>query len=516
MPENKPEKKKPGRAKRIFRWIGWGLFAFLLVLSIHFRLPWKAVVLFLGLPLTLALVPKRIREWITYSVAAACVAIVIWVFLPSDNEGWRPYTFDEELAALEAKYAIPDEENAAVIYNQLLKDCDPNLLQPDFMDDAIRDHYIRLPWPSYGNPQLAQWLRGHQGTIERLLAAAKKPKCRCPISAVPIDPYRWGSRLRTMFHWAQLLVYAANNDVAEGRTGQALEKLAAIVQMAEHLRQQPIQPIELLVAMGVESIGITSLNGLVLVRGAQEEYLSVAEEILGRIRHEWSEDLPRILEGDKLLAKNIFGMVAYEVNREGKVRMNRDLAVVAKIHYPGYKMTPTYAQLRLAKVSALADWLLLPSNPHRAARIIDEYYKDLHAMARPDFKWPSETKIPELETRTHPSGHYLIRLWTGPDEDVYHWVHNRYQQISAHNRGGLLIIGLRRYKNKNGRWPETLDEIRPLVPSRALTDPINNGAFVYRLDGKTFRLYSRGKNNIDEGGRRHYGADDWLFSPRTD
>jgi hypothetical protein len=64
--------------------------------------------------------PRPGLKWFWAGVGVVVIALIIWVFMPEDDTGWRPYTFDEELAALEAKRAIPDEENAARIYNELL------------------------------------------------------------------------------------------------------------------------------------------------------------------------------------------------------------------------------------------------------------------------------------------------------------------------------------------------------------------------------------------------------------
>jgi hypothetical protein len=81
-------------------------------------------------------------------------------------------------------------------------------------------------------------------------------------------------------------------------------------------------------------------------------------------------------------------------------------------------------------------------------------------------------------------------------------------------RGNRILIALRRYRNKNGQWPESLDPIKDLVPGEILVNPINGGSFVYKLTEENFTLYSKGKNNIDEAGERNQsGADDWPIWP---
>ncbi|MHC4745460.1 MAG: hypothetical protein ACYS8Z_26395, partial [Planctomycetota bacterium] len=78
-------------------------------------------------------------------------------------------------------------------------------------------------------------------------------------------------------------------------------------------------------------------------------------------------------------------------------------------------------------------------------------------------------------------------------------------------------IALRRYKNRHGRWPQNLDEIKSQVPAQILVDPANNGPFLYKLTADGFELYSIGRNKIDENGKYMRNdpdePDDWPIWP---
>ena len=104
MIEEKAKKKKPGIYKRILKWIGLVLLVLLLIAALIFQAPWKVIALLVIVLAACTILPKPARKWFWLSIAAIVVVLIIWVFLPEDNEGWRPYTFDEELAALEAKH----------------------------------------------------------------------------------------------------------------------------------------------------------------------------------------------------------------------------------------------------------------------------------------------------------------------------------------------------------------------------------------------------------------------------
>lgn len=76
-----------------------------------------------------------------------------------------------------------------------------------------------------------------------------------------------------------------------------------------------------------------------------------------------------------------------------------------------------------------------------------------------------------------------------------------------------ILIALRRHKEETGTWPKTLEQIEPKLPKQMLTDPQNNGPFVYKRDVNDFTFYSKGPNSIDEGGSYSGSADDWPIWP---
>lgn len=89
-----------------------------------------------------------------------------------------------------------------------------------------------------------------------------------------------------------------------------------------------------------------------------------------------------------------------------------------------------------------------------------------------------------------------------------------YRRSIATARGIRILVALRRYQNATGRWPAGLGEFRSALPVEVLTDPLNGGPFIYQPVAGTFRLYSRGKNNMDENGDwQSEGADDWPIWP---
>jgi hypothetical protein len=509
MAEEKEEKKKPGIVRRIFKRIDLGVLSALIILGLIFEAPWKVITLLLIVLAACTILPKQLRKWFWLSVGVVIIALIIWVFLPEETEGWRPYTFDEELAAIEAKRAIPDEENAAIIYNQLLE----SYADEDF--NMPEDFPIREPWTSQDHPEIAEWLKQHQMTIQTLMEAAKIEKCRFPVNADIMSLDQGMGRVSKMRKWTYLLISAGSNDIAEGRTKQALEKYIAVLQMAKHQFQQPTM-IDTLVGIALEALAIRQFNQFVVTGAATEEHLSAIEDTLSKNRFNWSSDFPRILEYEKLFAKNFWGMF-YAINPEGKVRRSPNPMVIIRSQCTEELPQLTYWQRKLAKASTLLGWFFLPATPQKAGKVIDESYEKFYMMAEPDYNWQKEREKPSKMFRL--TYRYLVKHSTGILAPVYYRIHDTYLRLTADKRGSQIIIALRQYKNKNGYWPVNLNDVKSMAPVEIFVDPHNGGDFVYEITEENFRLYSKGKNNIDEDGKykRRYGetseGDDWLIWP---
>lgn len=508
--EQQTEKKKAGIIKQTFKWLGLGLPTLALIVLIIFQAPWKAITLLAVILLACTALPKRYRKYFWLSVGGVVIALIIWVFLPEETEGWRPYTFDEELAELEAKYAIPDEENAAILYNQLIEDYNEALFEPNFADPNLLDLIRFEPWLSKDSPEAAQWISEHEDTITTLTAVSQIEKCRFPINANIINDKDMMDRFGAMRKWAYLLASAANNDIAEGRTNQAIEKYIAIIQMGKHLRQQPTL-IDILVGMGIGVVPRLEMNRFIVEEdNTTEEHLLTIEKALIETELDWSYDCSRFLEYEKLYGKNFVGML-YEVNTEGKARFTRYPTAAIMQQMEGEsdanqllesRMYATYWKKKLTKAKTIWFWFYMPSTPQKASEIIDSAYERYYAMAEPDYDWGKEPA--EDMPRIKLNFRFLVEFTASILEGAYRSIHEAYLRASAQQKGSRIIIALRRYKNKNGSWPVSLDEVKSLAPKEIFTDPINGGSFVYKLTDDNFTLYSKGKNDIDEDGQYNW------------
>ena len=509
--------KKTSKIKSILKWIGLILLALLLTISFVFQIPWKVTTLLVIVLLACTILPRRLRKWFWLSTGVVLIALLVWVLLPDGNDTWRPYTFDEELAGHEAKYAVVKEENAAAIYNRLLKDYDPQKMNLKFLRPGVREVTLSEPWAGQDHPQLVQWLDKHKNTINTLQQIYKIKRCRFPsIFKLTITNRLDILRYSALKSWAVLLLLSGNNDMAEDRLDQALWKYACVQQMTNHLYQQK-RMFDYLMGFGIEGLALPPLSKFVIEGKLSEEQLQLVSDILGSLENNWCSDSFECLEYDKLFVKSVFCSLVFQTNSKGRVRLSRNPAeVIWPDLLPGASKE-MYSQRKSMKAYAILAWFFFPSTPQKADKMIDAIYDKFNAMARPGFAWDKEN-IASIDSLTL-NCRFLVTLLTNRSTRRYNGFHNTYIKHVSLRRGLRLLIAIKQYNIKNGCWPENFDAIKFSVPAEAFIDSINNNSFIYKSTDDSFTLYSKGKNNIDENGKRDIwsvqdkGPDDWLFWP---
>ena len=62
------------------------------------------------------------------------------------------------------------------------------------------------------------------------------------------------------------------------------------------------------------------------------------------------------------------------------------------------------------------------------------------------------------------------------------------------------VVALMRYREANGRYPDSLESLKPMYLKTLPRDPYGPGTFSYKKVGNDFTLYSLGENLKDDGG----------------
>jgi hypothetical protein len=494
--------KKPGLLRQIVWWLWVILLTALFVLGLVFAAPWKAITLIAIFLAAATILPRIYRKWFW---AAACLAFIIfigWVLAPTDHEGWEPYKYDfsSELAKLEQERAIPPADNAAPDYLALIEKDDCN-------DANLTDRFYKVynsPWKSSEHPNAAKAIEKHSQTIKKLIDISQKPGCRFPLNN-PDRPYFDIPRHMAITKYAYLLAASCNNDIGEGRIEQALEKIAVIAQIGRHQIQQGTR-VGMLFGIGIKLQAYSIVRTLIM-NGLDEEKLSIIQNTICTPVNEWENAWPIMLEYEKLVAVHEIASY-YEINKNGQIRISRDPQWSERIRFrkilnePNksdvndssnqykkrfspfiYKIAyPSWSETKLQRAETFILWLCLPAIPD-----------DIFAF---------------IKKKT-------ILTTTMLQDPTHETMVQTYQRSMAKRKGTLLLIALKRYKDAFGTWPQNLDEVKPLASPDTFIDPLNNGAFAYKLTDDGFALYSKGVNGIDEEGE--FGGktspDDWMIWP---
>ncbi len=354
------------------------------------------------------------------------------------------------------------------------------------------------------------------------MLACKKNKCRFPIAADISSPdlkppanfkevtqFWWileGERVIPMRHWGELLIISANNDIADGRFDEGLEKYIATLQIAKHLRQQPT-PLYLLMGISINLQGLNQINEYVVTGNSNDEYLQRLNNVVKSSEYDWQSDLHQILDREKLMFKSFMCAMFFQTNQEGEVRLNRDprstlrfqIGCIMVSDKSTWKpMNPdSYGQIKLTKAMSVLCRFFVPSTPQKTAVIIDDIYEQYYSMADTEYDWQEKWGKYSLKSVRF-NFRCLLEMMSRICESNWPGIHDRYLHAVTKQRGSQLLIALRSYKNKTGQWPQTLEELKPRAPVELFVDTINNGSFVYRLTEENFMLYSKGRNNVDE------------------
>lgn len=369
---------------------------------------------------------RRRFAWFTIALGLPTIAVtLVW-------SRSRLPSIEERLAAIEAARAIPDSENAAILYERLLNDPRADSLdyRPEFLDDDSDGLTSLHAWSGTDYPKLAAWMKEHQWLIDELLKISQFEKCRFPVN---IDPYTSVpvDRMIMVRKLAFFLRRAANGDVGENRVDDAIAKWRCMVRLADHHYQQPTSS-DTLIGITLEQLSLVGLVAFLVDGEADATQLNKIESLPLHTRDDWTAVLKRIRSVEDLAEK----------------RIKEELSLIDRLRF----------RLYLGKIVGMGD----------------PQHEELHLL---------------------------------------------YGRVLALRRGTQILIALRRHRNGQGRWPDSLDEIRSEVPAEMFVDPITKGEFVYKPTDAGFKLYSKGKNSFDEDGQwdndSETGPDDWpIWPPR--
>ncbi len=475
------------------------LLAAALAAGVYFSAPWKVTALLAVLVVTPTIVPKRARKYIYLVVVIIFFSLAVWVFLPEDNGGWEPYVFKDELAALAAKLHVPDEVNAAVIYNELLAGYE--------WDSGDREMLQCLPEGASEEARYLLELQAVAGagvdterTVAALLKATRLERCYFEI------PHRVSllegqlERFQAIKLWTRLLHASAERAGKSGDAATALDRYAAILKMGDHMYQQAA-PLDFLLGLAVESMPLEGINELIMGARLEAAQLVELESMLACGGFDWPSGFARIMDYEKLYTKQSLACM-YEMNDKGAIR-----ARMPSIHY-GQPQAEPIGRTRLDKLAAVAFWFVW-FGPDEISRRVDENFEPCYAMG--DLNHGGFAEPGSLSMKFD----WSIAGMFKPNEHLYSYWRPLHLRARARRDGASLLAALQRFRLVEGEYPATLGDMR--TEGGQIEEASERGwaSFVYRREGEGFVLYHTGANGVDDGGiaDNSAGMDDVMIWP---
>lgn len=497
------------------------------------HIPWKIPVCLAILLIIASLVPRRVRKWLYAGIGLILLSLIVWIFLPESDAGWRPFVFEDEFEALNPKYAVPENENAATLYDHIrtsYRNDDPNNSIPFDLYANSKQVSSCDPngvtingfWTKSDFPEIASWLEKQQSVMEALRKAGNMPVCFWPINPKDYD----GTNSHDFDDWkAWIFMFLRSGNLAagSGNTTEAIRDYAANFRFGNHFRQQ-LHMIEWLIGLAAEGYSYAAYRKLTMEADLNLAELDSIEDIVSHVQYDWTSDWTRLATAEMVSVRSTITGMIYETNAKNKLRHSRspELFPDAWTNSPSpTNNEKTYFQRRWVKCRAIFAWFVLPDSPDDFIKYSDSHFQELLALSDPKYDWEEklalfQEPLTRSEMRKLKYNLSTLALFvhhvTMP---AYIKLHDIFCSKMAERQATLIAVEFRRYKNRTGQWPDYLEQVITDSNRSLFVDPINGDSFVYRRTEEGFRFYSTGKDGVDDDGvnDKSLEADDVLFWP---
>jgi len=497
------------RAKKIIKWLDRIAYVILLAVFILFQAPWKLTLIYaILLAPHLFNTSPYFRKWDGRIRLAIFAVFLVWLVIPWKKDGYAPFRFTEEIAAIEKQRFIPSDQDAYPKYDKLFHTTDPNDRSlPDWAKADIQSFMIHT-WTSADNPKLAEWLDHRQNILAELKTVLQYDHCRFPLEPQVFTADWEQEKKRILKIWSQMLRLRANRYAGQGDIAQAIRDCEIISGLSKHQLEQ-MTPIQHLIGLSLQSMTCTEIILLTQQPPTSPDHLSDMGQILDSMLFPGQEHWHRLMQYENLCIKNEICGKVYEINDRGRIRFSR-ASLRKGVETEDF---PKFLRPFAVNYFVVIEWILLPESPSRFAKCIDEYFDKFKQIGSLDYD--PETFRNKLLPSFRLNHSYLVGYLANMLASAY----EKFPEINLHCQmrcqAAKIVIDLRRHRDQTGHWPESLSELHGKISADLLTDPSNGGEFVYRREGDSFRFYSKGKNGIDDGGLRDKKnmTDDILYWP---
>lgn len=381
---------------------------------------------------------------------------------PEELEKWYP----EPSSGQNASYLYL---KAAENYNRNPKDVDTRLL-------IVNGEGVKLPPPEVPLPEEViknseTYLQENSTSVELLHKAAGYKACRYPVEVG--DPERRLAYLSNLRQGARLLSMEAILAAEKGDAEKAVKAIVASVALSSSLENEP------------------TIDSLVWMMGIEHVVLDYLERILNRCAFN-SDQLRQLsvkiaaFDEMKTMERALAGERTYVYSGH---------ALEEYLEYVDYNFMFVRKNPFLKKsVEFMSDFLLLwMMNELASADFVSELIE--LCKGTPESALSKTTalqdRIRNLPSRLYAAKLYLPRLFPIIDKKAMTIAEARLSRVG-------FAIAL--FRQKNGRMPETADELVPEYIDSIPVDPMDSKPLRYKKTEEYVLIYSVGVDGVDNGG----------------
>ncbi|MFH1226528.1 MAG: hypothetical protein V1701_01325 [Planctomycetota bacterium] len=371
--------------------------------------------------------------------------------------------------------AIPDEENAAPLYEKAFALLKSDKLSPEEEKvwNKITASERGKEWAETDRSILKGLLARNQNVLELLAKAAALKKCRFSVDySKPLDIVPPSIAQNRQASW--LLAVKAQLESSEGKTDEALNTCLAGFRMTKAHILSPLL-ITQLVQSASTGIILDTLEGILKQdSGNAAMYTALLDEL--KIP-EYHNAFIRSMEGERC-----FGLYVYELCSEG----------IDPETYP-----PATRALGKRLVSKT---FIFKKDQVYYLRLMKKII-NLSKLSYKETKGGLNFEVDVI--KEIPSYCYLTRLMVPGLSGVYRTQSGFEARLGA----ARLALALKAYKLQNGNYPDALAALAPAVIPELPKDTFTGNDYVYKKDGVGFIVYSLGENLKDDGGLNNNNKD---------
>ena len=234
------------------------------------------------------------------------------------------------------------------------------------------------------------------------------------------------------------------------------------------------------------------MGHLIIENELTENQLNILEEAFEYEDRDLKMLLEQWMEHEKLKLKQFLAW-RHEINNNGETRFSRSCKNVftetMNIQIPKRRFNAQWTKLGI-----VFSCFWMPTTPQALAEQIDSVYDRIYHMSLKELGKEDYHLGFEMNWSYSVKRFFYVHLQSCKlhVDLIDHW--QFYRNVDR------IYIALRKYKNKYGFWPDTLNQLAEFTTKDTLVDPFNESSFTYQKTEYNFILYSKGKNGIDEKG----------------